>query len=75
MSLRINRHRPMNALSLYTGSLKKWCMPIERLSVSSNNVGNASMIEKMPPKGVTLSDFICIFAISYNVVIPFELDH
>ena len=34
-------------------------------SITEDNVeSNCSMIENIPPKGVSFSDFICIFAMS-----------
>ena len=36
---------------------------------------NCSMIEKMPPKGVSFSDFICTFAMSVGFDTYFDLQH
>ena len=33
--------------------------------VWAKRASNCSIIEKIPPKGVSFSDFICIFAMSY----------
>ena len=36
---------------------------------------NCSMIEKMPPKGESFSDFIAIFAISLMIFACLDLQH
>ena len=33
------------------------------------------IIEKIPPKGVSFSDFICTFAMSFRVLFVFYLQH
>ena len=41
-------------------------------SITDDNVeSNCSIIEKIPPKGVSFSDFICIFAMSSRVSYTF----
>ena len=36
---------------------------------------NCSIIEKIPPKGVSFSDFICTFAMSFRILFVFILQH
>jgi hypothetical protein len=36
--------------------------------VCAKRASNCSIIEKNPPKGVSFSDFICIFAMSFRVL-------
>ena len=40
-----------------------------------NVESNCSMIENIPPKGVSFSDFICTFAMSFRVLFAFYLQH
>ena len=39
--------------------------------VWAKRASNCSIIEKIPPKGVSFSDFICIFAMSFRVLFVF----
>ena len=36
--------------------------------ITDNVESNCSMIENIPPKGVSISDLICIFAMSYQKI-------
>jgi hypothetical protein len=38
-------------------------------------LSNCSIIEKIPPKGVSFSDFICTFAMSFRILFVFILQH
>ena len=40
--------------------------------VWAKRASNCSIIEKNPPKGVSYSDFICIFAMSFRVLFVFK---
>ena len=45
-------------------------------SITDDNVeSNCSMIENIPPKGVSFSDFIAIFAMSYQSFACLFLQH
>ena len=45
-------------------------------SITEDNVeSNCSMIENIPPKGVSFSDLICIFAMSYQSFACLFLQH
>ena len=39
--------------------------------VGTKRASNCSIIEKNPPKGVSFSDFICIFAMSFRTLFVF----
>ncbi len=41
----------------------------------SKRASNCFIIEKIPPKGVSFSDFICTFAMSFRILFVFILQH
>ena len=43
--------------------------------VWAKRASNCFIIEKIPPKGVSFSDFICTYAMSFRILYVFILQH
>ena len=48
---------------------------IEDAFLATTKIVDCSIIEKIPPKGVSFSDFICIFAMPFRILFVFILQH